>query len=553
MNKAELIRILKNIGILLEIKGENPFKARAYTNAALYLMENDIDIAERIRNGTLGELEGFGKALIEKITDYVNNGKMQYYERLIAEIPESLVEITKIAGIGPKKAKLLYEKLGITNLDELEEACFESRVRQLKGFTEKSIEMILNSIQHIKASRGRILQEAIKSSAENLLNEIKRIDGIKDAEITGNFRRFAETISELNIIVNINNGIDLQNFINQFESSIPINIISAHPDNYFWLLHQTTGSEEYAIEFFKIAESKGLKYSDGELFLNNKKLVLNSEQELYDVLNLQFVEPELRESASILEKAKIFAIPVLIKEEDLKGMVHCHSNWSDGKNSIKEMALASKELGFEYFVICDHSRSASYANGLSIERVYEQHKEIDELNALNLGIKIFKGIESDILPDGSLDYPENVLELFDIVVASVHSSFKMSRAEMTRRIIYALRSPYTTMLGHPTGRLLLARPPYEVDVPEIIEAAAGEGKIIEINANPYRLDLPWEYLELAKSKGVKISINPDSHNVNTLSDVFIGVKVARKGGLESSDVINCLKLNEFEKFIREKK
>ncbi len=553
MDKAELIRILKNIATLLEIKGENPFKARAYLNAATYLIENDIDIFEHVRNGTLGEIEGFGKALIEKISDYVLNGKMKYYERLIEEIPESLVEITKIPGIGPKKAKLLYEKLGITDIDELEEACLESRVRQLKGFTEKTIEMILNSIQHIKASRGRFLQEAIKRSAENLINEIKKLHDVNDAVITGNFRRFAETLSELNIIVNANYDISFQEFLSQFKSLIPINIMITKPDNFIWQLHQTTGSEEYISEFLKIAESKGLKYINGELYNSSEKLVLVSEKELYDLLNLQFVEPELRESPKILEKAKNYALPNLVTEQDLKGMIHCHSDWSDGKNTIKEMALASKELGFEYFVICDHSRSASYANGLSIERIYEQHKEIDELNSENLGIKIYKGIESDILPDGSLDYPEEILKLFDIVIASVHSSFKMSRSEMTRRITYALRSPFTTMLGHPTGRLLLARPPYEVDVHEIIDVAASEDKIIEINANPYRLDLPWEYLEFAKSKSVKISINPDSHNVNTLLDVFIGVKVARKGGLEAADIINCLNLYEFEKFIREKK
>ncbi len=553
MNKLELIKILTNIGILLEIKGENPFKARAYTNSAQFLIENDIDISERVRNGTLGELEGFGNALVEKITDYVQNGKMQYYERLISEIPQTLVDITKISGIGPKKAKLLYEKLGIANLDELEEACFESRVRQIKGFTEKSIEMILNSIQHIKASRGRILQEAIKSSAEILLSNIISIDGVIDAVITGDFRRFAETITELNILVSTNDELNVQELINHIESSIPINIIQVRPENFYWILHLTTGSEEYIQKFLEIAKSKGLHFTDSELYQIGNKIVLSSEKELYDLLNLQYIEPELREFPSILDKSCSYTLPELVKNEDLKGMIHCHSNWSDGKNSIKELAIDSKELGFEYFVICDHSRSASYANGLSIERVIAQLREIEELNEQNIGIKIFKGIESDILPDGSLDYPENILEMFDIVVASVHSSFKMSRSDMTRRIIYALRSPFTTMLGHPTGRLLLARPPYEVDIPEIIEVAGGEGKIIEINANPYRLDLPWEYLELAKSKGAKISINPDSHNVNTLSDVFIGVKVARKGGLESSDIINCLNCQQFEKYIKGKK
>ncbi|OGU40857.1 MAG: hypothetical protein A2X61_15910 [Ignavibacteria bacterium GWB2_35_12] len=552
MLDKKLVKILDNIAILLEIKGENPFKSRAYSNAATLIRENQIDVFKEVQDGTLGNIKGFGEALVKKLTDYVQNGKMSYYEKLTSEIPESLVDIIKINSMGPKKTKLVYEELGIKTVNELEDSCLNGSLAKVKGFTDKTIEIILNSIAHKKASKGLFLQNSVIEYAEKLLNQLKSDYDIIDAEISGSYRRFAETISELQIIASTKNpetinekfksifGAELKGSQLKLTTNenVPVTIEFIKPEEYIFKLHESTGSDDYISAFNNLIKEKGKKsYS-----------YFKSEVELYNEIGIQFVTPELRESSKALEKAKQFKIPKLIGNSDLKGMLHVHSNWSDGRNTILEMALKSKELGFEYIVMCDHSRSAGYTNGLSIERVQAQHEEINKLNNENHGIKILKGIESDILNDGSLDYPEEVLDSLDIVVASIHSSFNMSKSKMTKRIIAALASPFTTILGHPTGRLLTSRQPYEVDIREIIDAAADYGKIIEINSNPYRLDLSWENVIYAKEKGVKIAINPDSHKTTTLEDVFIGVKVARKGWLEAKDVVNCL---DYDDFMRE--
>ncbi|MCX7735486.1 MAG: DNA polymerase/3'-5' exonuclease PolX [Candidatus Kapabacteria bacterium] len=553
VREDELIKILKNIAKLLELKGENPFKARAYVNAADIIKSENINIEDAVKNGTLANIKGFGEALQKKITEFVKTGKMSYYEKLKEEVPEGLFELSTIANIGPAKAKKLFYENGITSIDMLERACEEDKLRNLKGFGPKLQELILVSIHHKKASKGRFLQEKITKEAEKLFNDIKQIKGVRRIEITGDYRRFSETLNNIDFLISTDNDSvqeEIKSLIKSSDSEIPININFINDEQFIWRLNQTSSSDNFFAEFEKYAESLGMTTKGDSICLNNEKMTLDSEEQLYQILKLQYIPPELREEAKAIEKAKEFKIPSLIKNKDLKGVVHIHSNWSDGKNSISEIATRAKELGFGYVVISDHSQSAAYAGGLSIESVIEQHKEIDRLNEMNPNFKIFKGIESDILKDGSLDYPDEILERFDVVIASVHSSFNMSKSEMTKRIIYALMSPFTHILGHPTGRLLLARPPYEVDIKDVIQAAADYGKVIEINCNPYRLDLSWENVIYAKEKGVKISINPDSHNSGTITDIFLGVKVARKGWLESSDVINCLNSNDFYEFIK---
>lgn len=547
----KLIKILNEIAVMLELKGENPFKARAYSNAAEIIEEQGIDVAGAVASGEINNIKGFGDALTKKITGYVANGRMEYYEKLKGEVPYGLVEVTKIGGIGPKKAKMLFDSHKVENIDDLERLCIEDKLKNIKGFGAKSQEIIMNSIQHRKASRGRYLQQIAFEEAAGLLEEIRMLPGVVYAELTGIARRFAETISSLHFLVGVENP---ESFaagkIDSGRLSIPAEFEICGSSRFYSMLNYTTGSDEYIKAFNEFLSTRNFVTSGGRIYLNDEEIFPSSEADLYKIAGLQYVPPELREGAGILQMAETHSIPELITDSDLKGMLHCHSTWSDGRNSIREMALKSKELGFSYFAICDHSQAAAYANGLSIERVMMQHEEIDRLNAEDLGIHILKGIESDILPDGSLDYPEEVLERFDLVVASVHSSFNMSKEAMTRRIICAVQSPYTTIIGHPTGRLLLARPAYEVDIREIIAAAADFGKIIEINSNPYRLDLSWEHLAFAREKCLRIAINPDSHAVDTLKDVFIGVKAARKGGLEAKDVVNCNDLDSFMKIIK---
>ena len=557
MADSKLIKILKNIAILLEIKGENPFKFRAYSTAADILEEENIDIREAVSNNTLSEIKGIGSALTQKITEYVETGKITFYEKLIAEIPESLAEVTKISQIGPKKAKLLWEKLNIKTVNELQKACENDSLSNVKGFSAKSQEMILNSIYHRKASKGLHLQNTAIFEAEAILDFLRSSDNITKAEITGDYRRFCETLQILEFVVEsstINNvalllsekyQIETHGNIIEFitQSEIPARIYVSDKKNYYKILHETTGNEQYL---------KAMDEYCTQLNVESAEIEFDSEEKIYSHFSLQFVPPELRESARAIKNAANTTIPDLIEDKDLKGMLHVHTNWSDGKHTIEQMALAAKSMGFEYIAICDHSKTAAYAGGLSIERVHSQMAEIDNINKQIEGITILKGIESDILPDGSLDYPDEILSLFDIVVASVHSNFNMKRTEMTRRLIYALMSPYTTILGHPTGRLLLARNAYELDIHEIIDAAVDLGKVIEINANPYRLDLSWEDSIYAKEKGMKFAINPDSHRYDTMTDVFLGVKSARKAWLTKNDVINCLSIDEFRSKIIKK-
>ncbi len=567
MVDRRLVRILKNISILLQIKGENPFKVKAYENAANLIEANQIDVVNHVKNGTLGEIKGFGEALVKKITEYVETGKISFYEKLTQEIPESLVLLTKLPSVGPKSVKELYEKLGIKDLDDLERACLENKVASLKGFSHKTQEVILNGIQHLRAWRGKKQQFECLDYAEEISKKLSELPFVTKFSLSGEIRRVTEVITSINFVVEVE---ELENavakLLHTFEGSfipalrqiiftseldIPVIFDICSAKDFVWRLHNTTASEDY-ISYFKqyLQDNFGVDFQPLEIPSIFGERILQSEEELFDSLKLQFIPPELRESRYALEKAKSFSIPRLIEDSDLKGMLHVHSNWSDGFNSIEEMALMAKSLGFEYIAICDHSQSAKYANGLEFDRVLEQHRLIDELNQKDIGIKIIKGIESDILADGSLDYSDDELAHFEFVVASVHSNFKMPEEAMTRRMSYALMSPMTHVLGHPTGRLLLAREPYRVDIETIIETAARYGKAIEFNANPYRLDIPWKYLPQLAELSVKVSIGPDSHDVFSLKDIFYGVKFLRKGWLTKEDVINCLNYDEFRKYLK---
>jgi DNA polymerase (family 10) len=545
MIDQHLINILNNISTLLEIKGENPFKARAYTNAANLIKSQDLDVHQLVADGELGKVKGFGKALVEKITDYCENGTMQYYEKLLQDIPESLLTISKIKGIGPKKVKLLYETHEITNIDQLEEYALDGRLEKVKGFSKKTVSELILSISFIRAHIGLKLQRQIKEEVDKFIEQLLSYEEVTNAEAAGEYRRFSETIKELVILIGLeegaNNGIlenkEIKKTIYTLKSlELNVNVIVCSESKFYTKLHLLTGPRDY----IEVLDKLGIGLHE-----NSAK----SEEEIYENLGIQYIRPELRDNLENIELAKKFEIPKLVENSDLKGMIHLHTTWSDGNQSIREMSIAAKEMGFSYIAVSDHSRSAAYANGLSIERVREQHREIDQLNEEGLGIHILKSIESDILIDGSLDYPEEVLAEFDLVIASIHSGFHLSEKQMTDRIIYAMRSPYFHILGHPTGRLLLSREAYPVDMNAVIEAAAEYGKVIEINSSPYRLDLSWQNTIYAKKLGVKVSINPDAHRISSLQDVWNGVKVAQKASLSPKEIINCMPLDEFKKYI----
>lgn len=561
-----LISILEKIALILEIKGENPFKARAYKNAAELIISENLDLESLVKENKLSEIPGFGDALVKKITDYYTTGKIEYYEKLKEDVPESLLELTKIALIGPRKAADLFYNHNIKNLQELENACKKNELSKIKGFSAKSQDLILNSVEHKKAGKGRFNQEHSIQDCAAILNSLNKQDFIQQAGFTSEYRRFTETVKDFYIIVESNDfekaskflisELDLLQNENIFQGKtklgIDLTIEICNSDNFHWRLNRTTGSDEYLSRLDKVFLEKNYSISEHSCNLNGNQIIFKNEEDIYREVDLQYIHPEIRETPEVIEKAAKNELKPLIKLCDLKGMIHVHSNWSDGKSTIRNIALECKKMGFEYLAICDHSESARYANGLTDERILEQFKEIYKLNEEGLGIHILKGIEADINKDGSLDNSESVLSQFDVVVASIHSSFNLSKKEMTKRLVYALMSPYTTILGHPTGRLLLVRKGYEVDMDEVIQAAADYGKAIEINSNPYRLDLSWENCLKAKEKGVKLSINPDSHRLETLTDVFYGIRSARKAFIEKDDVINCLDYNDFMKTIVKK-
>lgn len=558
-----LLSILEKIATALEIKGENPFKARAYRKAAETIKKENLDLKKLIEEDKLKDVPGFGDALLSKVSEYFVSGKIEYYEKIKEELPESVIELTKVALIGPKKAADLFYKHNIKNLQELENACKSNELSKMKGFSAKSQELVLNSIEHKKAGRGRFNQEHSVQDCMTIVKTLKNQAFIEQAEIAGEYRRFTETIKDFYILAATSNFTEAEKFalnelnltLNQglftgktnFGVDLALELCTA--EDFFWRLNRSTGSAEFLNKLDSLFTEKNYIISEQSCHFNDEKIIFKSEEDIYSQLGLQNIPPELRENPSVIDKAAKAELKPLIEQSDLKGMLHVHSNWSDGRDDIREIAIECKKLGYEYLAICDHSVSSGYANGLSDERVLEQFKEIDKLNEEGLGIHILKGLEADIKKDGSLDNSESILSQLDIVVASVHSNFNLSKKEMTKRLVYALMSPYTTILGHPTGRLLLVRKGYEVDIDEIIKVAADYGKIIEINSNPYRLDLSWENCLKAKEKGVKLAINPDSHRIETLGDVRYGVRAARKAFIEKDDVINCLSYNDFMKEI----
>ena len=539
LDRNSLKKIFSNIAILLEIKGELPFKTKAYQNAAELLSNNEIDFDLHLENKSLKSIPGIGDAISKKIIEFAETGKMEFYENLILEYPADLVKITKLAKIGIKKTAQIFKELGISNIDILEKACEENQIASLKGFGEKTQENILTSISHTKASKGRFLQNRIVEDTFKLIDKLNNLEIFNKIEVSGEQKRFSEIIESVDLIAEIKNieSFDL-NILNEFLPEliqntekilkIKLNCFSEYPcylyvasKSAFYLLnHELSSSNEYLRAFKEYSKEQNIKFNADSIVIDDNKYLINSEEDIYKLIDLSFVPAELRENNFAIEKAKNNNIPKLIENEDMKGILHMHTIWSDGNNTVREMALKAKELGFEYVGISDHSKSSVYTNGLNEERIIQQHQEIDLLNNENLGIHIYKGIESDILLDGSLDYSNDVLETFDFVIASVHSSFTMPKKEMTKRICTALKNPYTMMLGHPTGRLLLSRAGYELDIDEIIDTAAKFGKIIELNSNPYRLDLSWQNIIRAKEKGVMISINPDSHNKSRLILVF---------------------------------
>jgi DNA polymerase (family 10) len=557
MEKREVADILREISVLLELKGESFFKSRAYENAARAVETLPESLDEAIADGTLEKTKGIGKSLLEKIQSLAAGETLDYYEDLKKEIPPGLIEMLHIHGLGPKKIKALHDTLGINTVGELEYACNENRLVDLPGFGKKTQENVLAGIAYLRSSAERFLFDFAEDSAKAILKRLEDSGSLDRVSVAGSLRRRRETIKDIDIVASTDDPNALMDFFAsmpevekviakgetktsvRLKTGISSDLRAVSEKEFPFALHHFTGSKLHNTAMRSRAKRMNLKMNEYGIFSDKKSLKCSDETQVFAALGLDYIPPELREDLGEIEAAESHNIPELIEADDLKGILHVHSDWTDAAATIDQMAEGAKKLGFSYIGMCDHSRTAGYAHGLEPERVIEQWEAIDRLNESSDGFTILKGIESDILFDGSLDYDDEILAGFDFVIGSVHSRFKMPEKEMTERIVRAMENPYFSLLGHPTGRLLLAREGYAVDIEAILEKASEIGVAIELNASPHRFDLDWRHLKKAKDLGVKICINPDAHHVEGLNDIYYGIGIARKGWLEKKDVVNC--------------
>ena len=563
--------IFEEMALLLELRGENPFKVRAWANAARMLETTDKDLANFVEGAKAGAIKGFGKDLSAALEIFCGKGKLPLLDELRKEFPATLFDLFKIPGLGPKKVKALYEKLAISSLEQLSEACNTGAVATLEGFGEKTQEKILAGIERIKQFSNLFRCDQAHPEAEVLLCYLNKSPDCRKVAVGGSIRRRKEIVKDIDLLCTSAKPEKLMNYFCKYpeaaevtahgdtksslllKSGIAVDLRVVEDSQYAAALLHFTGSKEHNTILRTIAKQHEFKLNEYGLFSGEKPLKLDSEEAIYNKLGLCFIPPELREGLHECDEAKkAFAkkkeLPTLVTDTDIKGILHIHSAYSDGTNSIEQIARHAIKLGYQYIGITDHSQSAAYAGGLLPEKVKAQHKEIDALNDRLAPFRIFKGIESDILVDGALDYSEKVLATFDFVIASVHSRFSLTRAEMTKRVISAIKNPYTTIFGHATGRLLLQRDSYEIDLNAVIDAAAEQGVAIEINADPHRLELDWRYLPRAKELGIAIPICPDAHSLEGFDNIRYGVGIARKGWLTKDDVMNCWDLKKISSY-----
>jgi DNA polymerase (family 10) len=580
MDKDKVAEILVEIGTLLELKGENPFKTRAYANAARTLEGLNEPLAQIVAEKRLGQIKGIGEALEQKITELVETGKLKYYEELKASIPPGLMEMLEISGLGPKKIQALNKKLGVDSIEKLEAACKAGHVAELDGFGEKTQTNILEGIERKRAYASKHLLSQAWQAAEPLLEQLRSHPDVIRCSTAGSLRRFKEVIGDIDLLASSKKPAAVIDFFVKQEGIVKVlakgetkaSVILADgiqcdlrvvSDGEFpFALAYFTGSKEHNIVMRQRAIQRGLRLNEYGLFKSKEetrdpKLLVpcQTEEEIFAKLDLVFVPPELREDHGEFAAAEQDRLPKLVDWSDLKGAVHNHSNWSDGHNTLEEIAQYMDDLGLEYWAITDHSKASFQANGLDAKRLSEQIQEIKRLNQgfSDNGIKfrLLTGTEVDILKD-KLDFADDVLAELEVVVASLHVP-SSSEAENTKRLIRAAENPYVHLLGHLTGRLLLEREPYPVNVQAVIDACAATGTWIELNCNPYRLDLDWRHWPYAKSKGVKCMINPDAHRNAHSGFLRLGAGIARKGWLEKGDVINTLGLTGLLKALRRKR
>ncbi|HEX2692602.1 MAG TPA: DNA polymerase/3'-5' exonuclease PolX [Gemmatimonadaceae bacterium] len=574
MDSRTAAHVLTEIGALLEAKGEQRFKARAYVGAARALIALDTDdLAPLIESGELAATSGIGPATLSVIRELVETGESSYLNRLREGMPEGVLDLMRVPGLSVAKVQLIHNELGVQNLEDLERVAQNGQLATLPKFGKKTAEKILRGIEVLRRSGHleRFPQAAIE--AHMLLSNVEKHPDITHADVAGSIRRHTEVVADIDIVAECAGdpvkvaesfgrspgvakaqpGDDPGSVKLRFVDGTHLDMYCVRKDDYPIALWRATGSSVHVEELITFATEKGFRITDNALMKSGKRVDVSSEEALFAALGLSPIPPELREGMGEVEAAALRKLPELITYDDLRGVLHCHSDYSDGGATIEEMAVAAQERGWSYIGISDHSESAFYAGGLKRDKLALQHEEIDRLNARMKNFRILKGIEADILADGRLDYDAAILDEFDYVIGSIHSRFSMDEDTMTKRVLDAMDDPHLTILAHPTGRLLLSREPYAIRIEDVLEKAVAVGVAVELNADPHRLDLDWRYCRQAKDLGVTIEIGPDAHSTKGLDNVHFGVGMARKAWLEASDVLNTRSADDIVAFARKRR
>lgn len=572
LTAEDLAATLEEIALLLELKGENPFKTRAYRNGADIIRDFEGDFLQRAKDDDLKGIKGIGDALQQKLHELAATGSLQYHLDLKHEFPETLFELFELQGLGPKKIKVLYDELGISTLGGLKRACADGSVAGLKGFGAKTAEKILAAIDTREKFSGRYLLSVAAHAAEPLRDYLLQHPAVHQLEVAGSYRRGKETVHDVDFLVATDSPEELTAYFVAYEESIETlaqgetkaairlqnglqcDLRAVSSAQFPFALQYFTGSKEHNVAIRSRALKRGWSLNEYDLTPVKEKAEelpeIRTEAELYDALDLVYIPPALRENRGEIEAAAEGELPKLVEQENLRGTFHCHTTESDGRNTLREMADAAADLGLDYLGITDHSKSSPQARGLDEERLLKQIEEIRATNKeLNGSIHLFAGSEVDILRDGSLDFDDEILAQLDFAVASVHNSFSLSEEEMTARVIKAIENPYITMLGHATGRLLLRRESYPINLDKVIDAAAETGTVIELNCSAKRMDMDWKYWKRARDKGVLCSLNTDAHSVDQLQSLHFGIKVAQKGWLRREDLLNTRTLAEVKEYL----
>jgi len=561
MDKKAISNALDEASVLMELAGDNPFRVRAYSNASRIVRAYAGDLTEAVADGSIRSIKGIGPNIAAHIAELLESDDAPFLIELRSRFPEGVLEILRIPGLGPKKIRALMEELDISSVGELEYACRENRLLDLPGFGAKTQENILKGIASLTAYAGRYLADTVRAEADQIVDALRAVKGVGRVAVAGSLRRRKEVVKDMDLVASGKPGPLMDAVVDHplveevtargdtkltahLKSGLNLDLRVVPDVSYPYTLQHFSGSKEHNIALRARAHALGLKSNEYGLFAGDKNIPCKDEADIYRKIGLAYIPPELREDMGELAAAEKAALPELVEAEDLQGALHVHTIASDGSATLEEMVQAARDLGLSYVGITEHSASARYARGLEPKRVAQEADLIDRLNNKLDDFAILKGIESDILPDGSLDYSEDVLASFDFVIGSVHSGFTMPEKEMTARICLALENPYLDILGHPTGRLLLTREPYAVDMEKVLACAAKYNKDIELNAHPYRLDIDWRLLPQAKKLGIKIAICPDAHSTADLGYTFYGLGAARKGWLEKGDVLNCLTAEE---------